>query len=67
MNNYVEELVDAKCICTMNDKRTIITDRMGEYDVVLTWEGDSEKGLVSITPDEVEVLFENGLVKNVAR
>lgn len=54
----------------MNDERTIITDRMGpwnEQDVVLTWEGDSDAGNVSLTPDEVEILFEKNLIKNVVR
>lgn len=69
-NSYVRGLIKSQTICTMNDKRTIITDRMGswnEQNVVLTWEGNSDIGIVSITPDEVEVLFTNGLTRNVAR
>lgn len=69
-NSYVSRLVESKTICTMNDERTIITDRMGswnEQDVVLTWEGNSNRGTVSITPDEVEVLFTKGLIRNVVR
>lgn len=69
-NSYVNRLIESQTICTLNDKRTIITDRMGswnEQNVVLTWEGHSDKGSVSITPDEVEGLFTNGLTKNVVR
>ena len=69
-NSYVSRLVESKTICTMNDERTIITYRMGswnEQDVVLTWEGNSNRGTVSITPDEVEVLFTKGLIRNVVR
>ena len=69
-NSYVNQLMESKTICVMNDERTIITDRMGnwnEQDVVLTWEGNTNNGIVSITPDEVEILFANGLTKNVAR
>lgn len=68
--SYVNQLMESKTICTMNDERTIITDRMGswnEQDVVLTWEGNSNIGIVSITPDEVEILFANGLIENVNR
>ncbi len=70
MNSYVNGLIKSQSVCTMNDKRTIITDRMGSWgkqDVVLTWEGDSDNGIVSITPDEVELLFAKGLIRNVAR
>lgn len=69
-NSYVSRLIESQTICTMNDERTIITDRMGawnEQDVVLTWEGNSNRGIVSITPDEVEVLFAKGLIRNVIR
>lgn len=68
--SYVNRLVESRTICTMNDERTIITDRMGswnEQNVVLTWEGNSNIGIISITPDEVEVLFTQGLTRNVAR
>lgn len=66
----IDELVKAQNVYTINDKRTIITDRMGpwhEQNVVLTWEGDGDKKSISITPDEVEVLFANGLTENVYR
>lgn len=69
-NSYVNQLMESKTICVMNDERTIITDRMGNWnkqDVVLTWEGNTNNGIVSITPDEVEILFANGLTKNIVR
>ena len=72
-NSYVSRLIENQTICTMNGKRYIITDRMGAWNkqsVVLTWEGwqiTSNSNFVSITPDEVEVLFTKGLIRNVAR
>lgn len=57
-------------ICFMNDWRTIITDRMGPWsrqNVVLTWEGVCGEEYISLTPDEIEVLFKNGFTKNVFR
>ena len=72
-NSYVSRLIENQTICTMNGKRYIITDRMGTWNkqsVVLTWEGwqiTSNSNFVSITPDEVEVLFTKGLIRNVAR
>lgn len=69
-NSYLNEIMESQCVCIMNDQRTIITDRMGSWeqqDVVLTWEGNCNKEIISITPDEVEILFENGLTRNVAR
>ncbi len=72
-NSYVSRLIETQTICTMNGKRYIITDRIGAWNkqsVVLTWEGwqiTSNSNFVSITPDEVEVLFTKGLIRNVAR
>lgn len=69
-NNYVSKLLESQAVCSLGDKRTIITDRMGpwhEQNVVLTWEGSSKNENLSLTPDEVEILFSNGLVQNVAR
>lgn len=56
----------------MNDTREIITDRMGSWsqqNVTLVWEGNCNcnGNRVSITPDEAEILFKHGLLKNVYR
>ena len=70
MASYVEKLLATKGVCAINDERTIYTDRMGPWknqDVVLTWEGEQEKEFISVTPDEVEVLFKNGKTRNVYR
>lgn len=69
-NSYVSRLINSRTICIINDERTIITDKMGPWNnqlVVLTWEGNTNKGVVSLTPDEVEILFEKGLTSNVVR
>ena len=54
----------------MNFVCKIITDRMGTFEeqsVTLAWKGECKGKDVVITPEEVEILFENGLIKNVAR
>ena len=70
MSTYVESLLEAKNICELNDTRTIITDRMGPWsnqNVELAWEGVCNGKLISITPDEAKLLFENGLTRNVVQ
>lgn len=70
MKNYVSKLLEEGTVWTMNDTRKIITDRMGtwgEQNVVLVWEGDANNKRIQITPDEAEILYEKGLLKNVAR
>lgn len=70
MKSYVSQLLEERTVWTMNDTRKIITDRMGtweEQNVVLVWEGDADNKRIQITPDEAEILYEKGLLKNVAR
>ena len=70
MSSYVEEIIKSHTVYEFNDTRKIITDRMGPWknqDVTLTWEGWGENKTVKLTPDEVEILFERGLTKNVVR
>jgi len=68
VGNYVEQLLETKEVFTFNDYRTIISDRMGpwhEQSIILTWEGECKNDDISATPDEVEVLFKNGMTRNV--
>lgn len=70
MKSYVSQLLEEGTVWTMNDTREIITDRMGtwgEQNVVLVWEGDADNKRIQITPDEAEILYEKGLLENVAR
>ena len=71
MGNYVEQLLDTGKTIILNDTRNIYSDRMGPWsnqDLVLTWEGGYDHEYISITPDEVEVLFKNGrTTENVYR
>lgn len=67
--SYVSQLLEEGTVWTMNDTRKIITDRMGtweEQNVVLVWEGDANNKRIQITPDEAEILYRKGLLKNVA-
>lgn len=70
MDNYIKDIIEAGKVYSMNDYRTIITDRMGPWsnqDLRLAWEGDSKGTHICISPDEAEILFEKGLLKNVQR
>lgn len=71
MSSYVSAILQTKSICHMNDFRYIITDRMGSFGnqyVPLVWEGECNGIRVSLTYDEVEILFEHGLTdENVYR
>lgn len=70
MHNYLGEIMKSQIPCDFNDTRVIITDRMGTWknqNVTLVWEGYWKGKTVSLTPDEVEVLFPLGLANNIAR
>ncbi len=70
MDKYLKDIMESGKIYYMNDHRTIITDRMGPWanqDLVLAWEGDGKGSHICVSPDEVEILFKNGLVTNVQR
>ena len=70
MHNYLCEIMKSQIPCDFNDTRVIITDRMGTWknqNVTLVWEGYWKGKTVSLTPDEVEVLFPLGLANNIAR
>lgn len=68
---YANQFLESKTTCQMNDTREIITDRMGSWNnqnVTLVWEGYYDGyNIVSLTPDEVEILFTHGLITNVVR
>ena len=70
MDNYIKNIIEVGKSYSMNDYRTIITDRMGPWsnqDLRLAWEGNGNRSCISISPDEAEILFEKGLLKNVQR
>ncbi len=70
MSSYVDEIINLHTVCKFNYTRKIITDRMGPWknqNVTLVWEGGCEHKSLELTPDEVEILFERGLTKNVVR
>lgn len=70
MSSYVDEIINLHTVCEFNDTREIITDRMGPWknqNVTLIWEGWCEHKTVDLTPEEVEILFERGLTRNVVR
>ena len=70
MKSYVDEIINLHTVYEFMCSREIITDRMGPWEnqyVTLTWEGRCEHKAIELTPDEVEVLFERGLTKNVLR
>lgn len=67
MDNYLRKLLDSNKAYCFNDNRSITTDRMGPMEnqnVDLVWEFAYDSK-ISATPDEVEVLFENGKTINV--
>ncbi len=67
-NSYVSTFIESQIICEMDDQSTIVTDRMGPWEnreLILTWDGCTDRGLVSLTPDEVGELFRYGLTRNV--
>ena len=68
MSRYVDEIINLHTVCKFNYTRKIITNRMGPWknqNVTLVWEGGCEHKSLELTPDEVEILFERGLTKNV--
>ena len=68
MQPHINDILENAKICEMNDTRSIITDRMGEWanqNVRLAWEGNCDGDTISLTPDEVEILFEHRLTRNV--
>lgn len=70
MDKYLENILEAGKVYSMNDQRTIITDRMGPWsnqNLTLAWEGDRKGGHICVSPDEAEILFEHGLLTNVQR
>ena len=71
MDNYIKNIIEAGKVYSMNDFRTIMTDRMGGWrnqDIRLAWEGDGkDRASICISPDEAEILFEKGLLKKVQR
>lgn len=71
MDNYIKDIIEIGKVYGMNDYRTIITDRMGSWsnqDLILAWEGDGkDRAHICVSPDEAEILFEKGLIKNVER
>lgn len=68
MSNYLNALLNSENTFRLEDKRTIITDRMGPWsnqDLTLAWETAS--GEPCVTPEEAEVLFDYGKLSNVQR
>ncbi len=68
MSKYLSNLLNSEEIFRLEDRRTIITDRMGPWsnqNLTLVWETASGKPCV--TPEEAEVLFDYGKLSNVQR